>query len=29
MSNWYNAPLFDSESGEATPALYELKKFVE
>ena len=29
MSNWYNAPLFDSESGEATPALYELKKFAE
>ena len=29
MSNWYNAPLFDSERGEATPALYELKKFVE
>lgn len=29
MSNWYNAPLFDSTTGEATPALYELKKFAE
>lgn len=29
LSGWYNAPLFDSTTGEATPALYELKKFAE
>ena len=29
LSGWYNAPLFDSNTGEATPALYELKKFAE
>ncbi len=26
---WYNAPLFDSETGRATPALYELKNFAD
>ena len=29
LSGWYNAPLFDSRTGKATPALYELKKFAE
>lgn len=28
LSGWYNAPLFDSQTGKATPALYELKNFV-
>ena len=27
--NWYNAGLWDHETGKALPALYELKKFVE
>ena len=27
--NWYNAGLWDHETGRATPALYELKNFVE
>ena len=26
--SWYNAPLFDSRTGKATSALYELKNFV-
>ena len=28
LSGWYNAPLFDSNTGKATSALYELKNFV-
>ena len=28
LSGWYNAPLFDSRTGKATSALYELKNFV-
>ena len=28
LSGWYNAPLFDSNTGKATPALYEMKNFV-
>ncbi len=28
LSGWYNAPLFDSQTGKATSALYELKKFM-
>ena len=28
LGSWYNAPLFDSRTGKATSALYELKKFV-
>ncbi len=27
LSGWYNAPLFDSNTGKATSALYEMKKF--
>lgn len=27
LEGWYNAPLFDSNTGKATPALYELKNF--
>ena len=27
LSSWYNAPLFDSRTGKATKALYELKNF--
>ncbi|MBR6853298.1 MAG: arabinogalactan endo-1,4-beta-galactosidase, partial [Prevotella sp.] len=26
--NWYNASLFDNNTGKALPALYELKNFV-
>ena len=29
LKGWYNAPLFDSNTGKATSALYEMKKFVE
>ena len=29
QETWYNAPLFDSRTGKATSALYELKNFVE
>lgn len=28
LTNWYNAPLFDSNTGKATSALSELKKFI-
>lgn len=28
LNGWYNAPLFDSNTGKATSALYELKNFV-
>ena len=28
LEGWYNAPLFDSRTGKATSALYELKNFV-
>lgn len=28
LSGWYNAPLFDSRTGRATSALYELKNFL-
>ena len=28
LSGWYNAPLFDSNTGKATSGLYELKNFV-
>ena len=29
LSGWYNAPLFDSQTGKATSALYEMKNFLD
>ena len=28
-TNWYNAPLFDNETGRATSAFYEMKRFLD